>query len=94
MPCLIAILALLVPRFTIIVLALMSDYLSRAYTTFLWPLLGFFFMPYTTLAYALAMNENGSVTGVYLVVLIIAVLVDLGSMGGAEKTRRTRVRHG
>ena len=70
----------------------MSDYLARAYQTFLWPLLGFIFMPYTTLAYALAKNEHGSVSGIYLVIVIIAVLVDLGAMGGAEKTRRTRIR--
>jgi hypothetical protein len=65
--------------------------MSTAYQTFIWPLLGFLVMPYTTLAYAWAINSNGSVNGIYLVVVVIAVLVDLGSTGGSTRVRRTRV---
>ncbi len=87
MPCLLALLALLAPRLVIILLAIFSNYLSSAYQTILWPILGFFFMPFTTLAYAWAMNSNGSVSGFYLVVVVLAVLVDLGSMGGGYSQR-------
>lgn len=90
MPCLIALVALLAPRVVMIVLYLASDYLQRAFQGWLWPLLGFLFMPYTTLAYAWAINSNGSVSGVYLAVLVIAVLVDLGVLGGSAR-RRERV---
>ena len=95
MPCLLALLALIFPRFVLVLVWIFSDYLGRAYETWIWPLLGFFFMPMTTLAYAWAMNSNNrSVSGIYLVVVILAVLVDLGMLGGGEASRRRRARVG
>jgi hypothetical protein len=91
MPCLLALLAYFFPRFAIIMLVIFSDYVGRAYNTFLWPLLGFIFFPYTTLAYAFAINSNGSVRGIYLVLVVIAVLLDLGTTGGAEASRRKQM---
>lgn len=88
MPCLVAAVALLLPRFAMILLVIFSDYMGRAYQTILWPVLGFIFMPYTTLAYAFAMNSNGSVSGFYLVIVIIAVLFDLGALGGGGQASR------
>ncbi len=91
MPCLVALLALAFPRVAIILTVIFSDYIGNAYQTTLWPLLGFFFAPLTTLAYALAMNANGSVSGFYLVIVVIAVLGDLGILGigaGADKKRK------
>jgi hypothetical protein len=92
MPCLIAIIALGFPRLIIILLALFSQYMSSAYNTLGWPLLGFFFAPYTTLAYAVAMNENGGVNGWYLALLILAILFDLGAIGGGGRAARGRNR--
>lgn len=92
MPCLLAILALGFPRLVILLLAIFSDYLSRAFHgEWIWPLLGFFFMPFTTLAYALGMNRNGGISGLYLVLLIVAVLMDFGAIGTGAKARRKRV---
>jgi hypothetical protein len=76
----------------ILILWLFTDYLGRAYETWIWPLLGFLFLPFTTLAYAWAINANGSVTGLYLVVVIIAVLLDLGFLGGGHRARTRRRR--
>lgn len=94
MPCLVALLALLAPRLVIILLAIFSSYLASAYQTVVWPILGFFFMPFTTLAYAWAINSNGSVAGFYLVVVVLAVLVDLGSLGGGASQHRVVTRRG
>lgn len=91
MPCLLALLAAFFPRFVIVLLVIFSDYIGNAYQTVLWPLLGFFFFPFTTLAYAFAINSNGSVSGFYLVLVIIAVFMDLGATGGAEASRRKRL---
>jgi hypothetical protein len=88
MSCFIGCLALATPRFAIILLVIFSDYIGRACDTALWPLLGFLFMPMTTLAYAYAINSNGSVEGFHLVVVVIAVLMDLGIVGGAGRTAR------
>ncbi|MDZ4858816.1 MAG: hypothetical protein SGI88_07510 [Candidatus Hydrogenedentes bacterium] len=89
MPCLIIIFALMVPRLTLVVMWLLS-YTATAFDTRLWPLLGFIFMPYTTCAYAIGMNANGGFTGWSLILLIIAILFDLGSHGGSFQTSRSR----
>ena len=87
MPILVGCLALATPRFAIVLVVIFSDYIGRAYETTLWPLLGFFFMPLTTLSYAFAMNSNGSVDGMYLVLVVVTVLLDLGRVGAGSKTK-------
>jgi len=72
----------MMPRLVILVLAIFTEYMSIAYETTLWPVLGWFFMPFTTLAYCAAMVNNGhQITGGWLVLLIVAIVVDLGSHG-------------
>ena len=90
MPCFMGCLALFFPRLAIVLVWLFSDYLGRAYETVLWPLLGFFVLPLTTLTYAWAINTNGQVTGIYLVVVVLAVLIDLGLLGGGADSGRRR----
>ena len=83
MPCLVGCLALSAPRFAIVLVVFFSDYIGRAYETTIWPFLGFLFMPLTTLAYAWAINSSGSVSGIHLVAVVVAVLMDLGLVGGS-----------
>jgi len=90
MPFVVGCLALMAPRFAIVIVVVFSDYIGRAYDTVLWPFLGFLFLPLTTLAYAWAINSRGSVEGLQLVVLIIAVLMDLGVVGGSAARRKRR----
>ena len=90
MPCLIGCLALGAPRAAIVLVVLFSDFIGRAFENNLWPFLGFLFMPTTTLAYAWAINSRGSVEGLQLVVVVIAVLIDLGLIGGSAAQRRPR----
>lgn len=92
MPCLVAIIAFFFPRIAIALLVIVGDYIGRAYETTLWPLLGFFFMPYTTLVYAWAKNSNGSIEGWYFAAVAGAVLVDLGVIGGGGKSAERRRR--
>jgi hypothetical protein len=89
-PCLLGLLALVAPRLVLFLVFLFSDYLGRAYETNFWPLLGFLFLPLTTLAYAWAKNSAGSISGIYLVVVVVAVLLDLGLLGGASRGRSRR----
>ena len=92
MSCLVALFALAAPRVAIVLVVLFSDYIGTAYETKLWPFLGFFFMPLTTLAYAFAMHSVGGLAGFPLVLFVLAVLIDLGILGGADKERRRRGR--
>lgn len=90
MGCLVGCAALIFPRLVLFVIFLFSNYLGRAYETNFWPFLGFLFMPLTTLAYAWSINSNESVSGIYLVVVVIAVLMDLGLTGkGAHEGRKS-----
>jgi hypothetical protein len=89
MPCFIGCLALATPRLALFLVYLFnSPYIHRAFDSFLWPVLGFIFMPLTALAYAWAINSHGSVEGFPLVVVVGAVLMDLGFLGGGGAASR------
>ena len=90
MPCLFFILILLFPRVCLVLMFLLTNYLQRAYHGLLIPLLGFFFLPLTTIAYAWMVNNHVAIQGVYLIILIIAVVIDVGGLGGGEFHRRRR----
>ena len=86
--CVLILIALVGPRLALFALWLFSDYLSRAFDSFLVPFLGFLFLPWTTLAYAVAQNSLGGVHDLGLVVVILGVLADVGALGGGARGRR------
>ena len=88
MGCLLVLLALITPRLVILLLTLFTDHLATAYDSALWPILGFFFMPFTTLAYAWARIAGGGVHGVFWVaVMVVAVLLDVGALREGSRHR-------
>jgi hypothetical protein len=88
MPCLLLILTLAFPRVVLLVLLFFTNYVARAYHGLLLPLIGFIFLPLTTLAYAWIINSGAAVEGIYLVILIVAVILDVGAWGHGEYSRR------
>jgi hypothetical protein len=59
------------------------------YNNLLIPIIGFFFMPVTTLTYTLIYKPSfGSLVGLDWVWMIIAVMVDLSLYGGGIFSRR------
>ena len=92
MPCCALLLILFLgPRIAMAAMVVFSNYLGRAFgEALLLPLLGWLFLPWTTLAYAFAINSRGDVAGLHLVLVIVAVLVDLGLIGGGAAKRRRR----
>jgi hypothetical protein len=88
MGCLVALLALLSPRLALFAIWVFSDLLSRAYEDWIVPVLGFFLLPWTTLAYA-AMWGAGSneVTGFEWFIVILAFLVDLASYSSSRRAQ-------
>ena len=91
MPCLLVIFAYFFPRAVMICIFFFTNWFSRAFNTVLWPLLGFLFMPYTTLAYMAATLQNQhNANGGWLALIILAALVDLGGQGGSATSRRRR----
>ncbi len=87
MPCLLAIFALAFPRVLLIVLWVFTNYIGRAYDSVLIPFLGFLLLPLTTLTYAWLVNSGLPIRGLYLILLIVAVLIDAGTIGGAQRRR-------
>ena len=76
------VIALAVPRVLLVIAFLMTNWFGRAFETRLWPLMGFLFMPYATLAYIAAMlNNNHALTGGWLVLFIAAIVVDVTHWG-------------
>jgi len=88
MPCLLLILTLAFPRVVLVCLFLFSNYLERAYHGLILLLIGFIFLPITTITYAWLMNSHRPIEGVYLIILIVAVVLDVGSLGHGEYRRR------
>ena len=91
MPCLLVLLILIFPRVVLAVMFFTSTYLQRAYHNLLIPILGFIFLPLTTLVYAWLVNSHLPIEGINLIYLIVAVIIDVGGLGGGESHRRRRL---
>ncbi|HEY1276677.1 MAG TPA: hypothetical protein VGF25_17330 [Thermoleophilaceae bacterium] len=79
MPCVIALFALISPRLALFFVWILTDWLD-AYDSWIVPVIGWFLLPWTTLAYA-AMWASGTneVTGFEWFIVVLAFVVDLGS---------------
>lgn len=88
MGCIVFLLLLAFPRISLVLLFLFTSFLERAYHGYLVPLLGFIFLPLTTIVYAWMVNSNYPTNGVYLIIIIVAVIIDLGGLGGGAYHRR------
>lgn len=57
---------------------LLTDWPSKFYETYIWPILGFLLLPYTTLAYMATMivsNNDRHVSGGWFILITIAVFI-------------------
>ena len=91
MPCLVALFALVSPRLALIVLWLFDDILERAYDEWIIPVIGFFLLPWTTLAYAVMWSvSTNEVTGLEWLVVALAVLLDLGAFHRGRRYQESR----
>ena len=88
MPCLLLLLTLAFPRLAIVLLFFFSNFLERAYHSLLYIVIGFIFLPVTTIVYAWIVNSHQPVQGLYLVAVIVSVLIDLGLLGHGARSRR------
>lgn len=89
MGCLVGCFALLFPRATLIAVWLLgpAHYLSAPFPGIAYPILGFLFVPTTTLAYAFAeqtLAQGGPLTPLGWVLVAIGLLVDAGLLRGGH----------
>ncbi|MGI9021169.1 MAG: hypothetical protein ACR2G3_10715 [Solirubrobacterales bacterium] len=88
MGCFAALLALISPRLAIFFIWIFSDLLGRAFESWWLPLLGFFVLPWTTLAYALMWVAGANeVAGFEWFIVILAFFFDLGAYFSGSKAR-------
>jgi len=91
MPCLLVLVILFFPRVVLVLMFLFSDYLGRAFHHgLLVPLLGFIFLPITTIVYAWELNTHLPLEGINLLWLLLAVILDISAWGGGGSHARRR----
>jgi len=67
-----------IPRLMIVLLWLFSSWFDGIFTSILWPIIGFIFLPATLLWYTAVYNWYDNSWGTFqIVVLVLAVIVDL-----------------
>ena len=81
---------MMTPRVAMVLILIVTDWFSRAFDSKLWPVLGFLFMPYTTLAYMAAQLNTGELRGWWMALFIVAIVVDAGHWGGGRHAVRRR----
>lgn len=86
--CLLALLGAVAPRLALIVMWLFTDMLGRAFDSWILPLLGFIFLPLTTVIYAFV--SPGGLGTFDWILLVVGILIDLGSYGSGAYGRRER----
>ena len=78
MPLLLAIVALLTPRIAIALLWWFTTWFDGLFTSSLWPILGFLFLPTSLLWYTVVLHWFGGVWSLWAVVgLILALIIDV-----------------
>ena len=89
MGCLVALLALISPRLALFFIWIFSDLLGRVFEEWWIPLLGFFLLPWTTLAYAVMWSAGTNrVDGFEWFIVALAFLFDLTSYSQSGRMRR------
>ena len=78
---LVALLAILLPRLTMVLLWLFTNWFDRVFPNILWPIVGFIFLPLTTLWYSVVQNWFGGQWDVVPIIgMVIAIIIDISTI--------------
>lgn len=92
MCCFVTALFLLGPRAATLIWWLINPVrFNLAFSSFIWPLLGLIFLPWTTLMYLIVWSPLTGIYGFDWVLLGLAVLADIASFGGGAYGNRERI---
>ena len=87
MGCLFVLITMLSPRLGIIVLWLFTDYVTRVFDSWIWPLLGLIVLPWTTLMYILVAAPAGGITFWGWMMVGLGFILDLSSIAQSYANR-------
>ena len=91
MPCALLLVVMLFPRVALVLMWIFSTYLQRAFHGGLvLPVIGFIFLPLTTIVYAGELNSGMPTAGINLLWLLLEVIIDLGGLGAGAHRRSRR----
>ncbi|HKF36190.1 MAG TPA: hypothetical protein VKB35_04760 [Ktedonobacteraceae bacterium] len=90
--CLFALGAAFFPRLALLFVWLFTPLVNRAFHfTFIWPLLGLIFLPFTTLMYVFAYIPGVGLHGWGWFVVALGLLLDISSYGSSAYSNRNRI---
>jgi hypothetical protein len=89
--CIFAVAASFFPRLALLFLWIFTDYVTRTFDSFVWPLLGLIFLPFTTIMVCLVYSPvTGGIDGVDWLWVFLGLLLDMLSYGSGSYGRRAR----
>jgi hypothetical protein len=95
MGCLLALMSAFAPRLVFLIIWIARPaYVDAVFDTFIFPLLGLIFLPFTTLIYVLLDAPPAGIAGFDWLWIVLAVLLDLTHYGSAYAARGQTVRPG
>jgi len=86
--CLLFLMALFAPRLVLGLMWIFGERVDLAFDTFLWPLLGLIFLPWTTIMYVLLWSPGVGVEGSEWIIVGIAAAVDIASWSARMAKQR------
>jgi hypothetical protein len=92
--CLVVIVAGFFPRAALVIVWIATDLVDRAFSTWVIPLLGLIFLPFTTLVYALAWAPGVHLGNGRWIWVAIAFVIELMGYAGSARTNRERMARG
>lgn len=78
------------PRFALLLVWIFGDRVGAAFGSWIWPLLGLIFFPWTTLAYVVVWSPLNDVSGAGWFLVALGVLADLATYAARPAHQRYR----
>jgi len=88
MCCLVLTAGFIGPRIALLIWWIFGDKVDVAFDSWVWPLLGLLFLPWTTLGYLLVWSPIGGVEGGEWIVVALGFLLDVFSYSGRAAQSR------
>jgi hypothetical protein len=90
MCCLVLTAGVLGPRIALLAWWIFGDKVDAAFGSWIWPLLGLLFLPWTTLMYVIAWGPLDGVSGAGWLLVALGVALDIASYGARSAKARYR----